>query len=123
IDVGITPALAHIAGAAEHGIAVKPIGSFLGKFAALRARSRLPHGPRRIAVIGGGAGGVELMLSVRSHLLTDARADGRDGSDFSFSLATEGEILATHDPRVRDSFRRAFAAREIALHEHQQVRA
>ena len=111
IDVGITPALAHIEGAAEHGIAVKPIGSFLGKFAALRARCRMPDGPRRIAVIGGGAGGVELILSVRSHLLADARAEGRSEAAFSFALVTDGEILATHDPKVRDSFRRALAER------------
>jgi selenide,water dikinase len=123
IDVGITPALSHIAGAAEHGIAVKPIGSFLGKFAALRARCRAPGGPRRIAVIGGGAGGVELILSVRAHLLADARAAGLDDGGFSFALATDGEILSTHDPKVRDSFRRAFAARGIVLAERSQVRA
>ena len=122
IDVGITPALAHIEGAAEHGIAVKPIGSFLGKFAALRARCRMPDGPRRIAVIGGGAGGVELILSVRSHLLADARVEGRETA-FSFALVTDGEILATHDPKVRDSFRRALAHRGIELHERQPVQA
>jgi selenide,water dikinase len=123
IDVGITPALSHIAGAAENGIAVKPIGSFLGKFAALRERCRALGGPRRIAVIGGGAGGVELLLSVRSHLLADARAAGLDESAFSFVLATDGEILSTHDPKVRASFRRAFAQRGVVLHEHSQVRA
>jgi selenide,water dikinase len=122
IDVGITPALAHIAGAAEHGIAVKPIGSFLGKFEALRARCRMPDGPRRIAVIGGGAGGVELILSVRSHLLADARAKGGETA-FSFALVTDGEILATHDPKVRNSFRRALAERRIELHERQPAQA
>jgi selenide,water dikinase len=123
IDVGITPALVYIAGAAEHGIAVKPIGSFLDKFAALRARCRTPDGPRRIAVIGGGAGGVELILSVRSHLLADARAEGRDAGAFSFVLVTDGEILSTHDPKVRASFRHALAARGIELHEHRQAHA
>jgi selenide,water dikinase len=123
IDVGITPALAPIAGAAQHGIAVKPIGSFLAKFATLRERCRSLHGPRRIAVIGGGAGGVELILSVRSHLLADARKDGRADGDFSFALVTDGEILATHDRKVRDSFRRAFAERGITLHERSQARA
>jgi selenide,water dikinase len=123
IDVGITPALAQIAGAAEHGIAVKPIGSFLRKFAVLRERCRAPQGPRRVAVIGGGAGGVELLLSVRTHLLADVRAEGRDASGFSFALVTDGEILATHDPKVRESFRRAFAVRGIELYEHQQARA
>ncbi|MEZ5831795.1 MAG: selenide, water dikinase SelD [Dongiaceae bacterium] len=123
IDVGITPVLAQIAGAAEHGIAVKPIGSFLSKFAALRKRCRAPDGPRRISVIGGGAGGVELILSVRSHLLADARREGRDGAELSFTLVTDGEILSTHDPKVCDSFRRALSDRGIALLEHQPARA
>jgi selenide, water dikinase len=122
IDVGITPALAHIAGAAEHGIAVKPIGSFLAKFTALRARCRMPDGPRRIAVIGGGAGGVELILSVRSHLMADARAKGGETA-FSFALVTDGEILATHDPKVRNSFRRALAERRIEVHERKPAQA
>jgi NADH dehydrogenase FAD-containing subunit len=65
IDVGIVPDLANIKGAIEHGIAVKPIGSFLSKFDSPVVRCKLPDGPRRIAVIGG-AGGVELLLSVRT---------------------------------------------------------
>lgn len=123
IDVGITPALGHIAGATEHGIAVKPIGAFLAKFAALRERCRAPDGPRRIAVIGGGAGGVELLLSVRSHLLADARAAGAAAADFHFALVTENEILPTHSRRVRESFRRAFAQRGMILHERCPARA
>ena len=119
LDVGITPALAALAGAAEHGIAVKPIGSFLEKFDALLARCRAPRGPRRIAVIGGGAGGVELLLSVRSRLLAQAAAS----PDFSFALVTAGEILQSHSARVRRIFRRVFAERGIELHEGRDVRA
>jgi selenide,water dikinase len=122
IDIGIAPALASIAGADAHAIAVKPIGSFLSKFDALLARCRRPDGPRRIAVIGGGAGGVELLLSVRTRLLSDPGvADHR--AQLSFALATEGEILLTHNRSVRAAFRRALAARGIALHEHRAVRA
>lgn len=123
IDVGITPALDHIAGAAAHGLAVKPIGSFLDKFDALRERCRAPDGPRCIAVVGGGAGGVELLLSVRTHLLADARSEGRDASGFAFTLVTEDEILPTHNPQVRESFRRAFAQRGMALHERRRALA
>src|SRR5215470_16597700 len=93
IDVGIVPDLAAIKGAAEHGIAVKPIGSFLSKFNALVARCKLPDGPRRIVVIGGGAGGVELLLSVRSRLL--AEFAGASPGRFSFALVTDGDLLAT----------------------------
>jgi selenide,water dikinase len=114
IDVGIAPALAPIKGAAEHAIAVKPIGSFLDKFNDLLARCRAPGGPRRIAVIGGGAGGVELLLSVRTRLLAEA-------SGLSFALVTDGEILASHNVRVREAFRRVLAARGIALHEHKRA--
>ena len=117
IDVGIAPALAAIEGAAEYAIAVKPIGSFLSKFNNLIEACRRPNGPRKVVVIGGGAGGVELLLSVRTRLLQDVPA-----ADFSFALVTDGEILATHNPRVRATFRRVFAARGVALYEHQRTR-
>lgn len=123
IDVGIAPALTPIAGAAEHAIAVKPIGSFLSKLDGLIERVRQPDGPRRIAVIGGGAGGVELLLSLRTRLLGEARAAGVNADEFSFALVSDGEILASHNARVRAAFRRIFAARQIALHEHRRARA
>jgi selenide,water dikinase len=123
IDVGITPSLTPIKGAAEHAIAVKPIGSFLSKFKNLSERCRLPGGPRRIAVIGGGAGGVELLLSVRSRLLAEAQAASHDESTFSFVLVTAGALLASHGTRVRDAFRHALAARGVEVHEHRSALA
>ena len=123
IDVGITPALGGIAGAAEYGIAVKPIGSFLQKLAGLEARCMRPDGPRHIAVIGGGAGGVELMLSLHSRLLANARERGQREAGFSFTLVTAGGILEGHNARVQDAFRRALAERGVALRERQTVAA
>jgi selenide,water dikinase len=117
IDVGSTPSLGSIAGVCEHGIAVKPIAAFLDKFDALREACRRPGGPRRIAVIGGGAGGVELLLSVRTRL----RAEAADPGAFTFMLVTDGEILSTHNARVRAGFRRAFAERGMPLLEHRRV--
>jgi len=122
IDVGITPALAAIAGAQMHAIAVKLIGSFLEKLDALLERCRAPDGPRHIAVIGGGAGGVELILSVRSRLIADAQTHGWDAANLSFALVTDGEILQAHHPRVRSAFRRILTERKVALHEHRRAR-
>lgn len=118
LDVGVVPALASIAGAEKNAIAVKPIGSFLGKINGLMGRCRDPDGPRRIAVIGGGAGGVELLLSLRTRLRAEAGNAGVSADAFSFQLVTDGEILATHNRRVREAFRRVLMARGIALHEH-----
>ncbi len=124
LDVGITPALAQIAGAAEHAIAVKPIGAFLSKFDDLLRRCRSPGRPRRIAVIGGGAGGVELALSIEARLRAEMTAAmTHDTSALAFALVTEGEILATHNSRVRHAFRRILRERDIELHEHRRARA
>jgi selenide,water dikinase len=117
IDVGITPDLKTIAGAAAHAMAVKPIGLFLSKLNALLESIRTTNDTRRIAVIGGGAGGVELLLSVRTRILAQAAKLGSDLRKFEFALITEGEILQTHNPRVRATFRRIFEQRGIALHE------
>ena len=123
LDVGSTPSLDAIQGAREHGIAVKPIGEFLGKFNTLRADCRRADGPRHIAVIGGGAGGVELLLSARTRLRAEAAQDGRDAERFSFTLITDGDILPTHNERVRAAFRRVFAERGIELLENHRVTA
>jgi len=121
LDVGSTPSLDAILGAREHGMAVKPISEFLAKFETLRAQCAKPDGPRRIAVIGGGAGGTELLLSVRTRLRAEAVRDGRDPGAFSFQLVTDGKILATHNTRVRAAFGRVFAECKIALLENHRV--
>jgi selenide, water dikinase len=121
IDVGITPELASIAGAVEHGVAVKPIGAFLAKLEALRARCRGGE-VRRIAVIGGGAGGVELLLSLRTRLRADAAHDGRD-PDISFTLVTGEALLATHNVLVRRVFQKHLAAAGVTVHERCPVTA
>lgn len=115
IDVGIAPAVSTIAGAAMQAIAVKPVSTFLERFAALRAACRADTRPRRIVTIGGGAGGVELVLAMQARLLADARADGRPAPQFA--LITAENILPNHAERVRTIFRRIFAERGIALHE------
>jgi selenide, water dikinase len=121
IDVGITPDLASVAGAAERGIAVKPIGAFLAKLEHLRARCSAGE-VRRIAMIGGGAGGVELVLSLRKRLCADAARDHRD-LGISFALVTSEALLPTHNVRVRRAFREHLAAAGIELHEHCAVTA
>ena len=119
IDVGITPDLASIAGAAEYGIAVKPIGSFLTKLEHLRARCRTGE-LRRIAVIGGGAAGVELVMSLRTRLRVDAAQVGRK-PDISFALVTAEALLATHNVRVQRAFRKRVIAAGIEVHEYWPV--
>src|SRR5436309_4313347 len=67
IDIGSAPRTDDVPGAAEHTIAVKPIARFAARWEALLARA--PNLPKlRLAVVGGGAGGVELALSAHHRL-------------------------------------------------------
>ena len=111
LDIGSRPNTGEVPGAAEHAIPVKPIDGFLARFAALEARVAAGRS-RHVLLVGGGAGGVELLLSVAWRL-------GRElpRRDLRFSLVTAGaDILPTFPHAVRARFRAVLAARGIAVH-------
>ncbi len=89
-------------------IPVKPIGLFIPRWQALRdaALARSPGDPPlRLAVVGGGAGGVELALAVH-HALGPAAA--------RISLVTAGaRLLDGHSQRVQRRFANVLASRGI----------
>jgi selenide,water dikinase len=64
IDVGSSAQLAGISGAREHGLAVKPVEPFLAGLTALERRAERGQ-LERIAVIGGGAAGIEIAAALR----------------------------------------------------------
>lgn len=116
IDIGSTPNTAQISGAVEHAIPVKPIDGFLARFMAMKERVLARKGGARIAVIGGGAGGVELMLSVAHRLRREAAETGLHPKDLRFVLVTAGaEILPRFPPAFRAAFREILNARDIAV--------
>lgn len=76
IDVGITPDLSGIAGADRHGLAVKPIGSFLARCDAVLGAAAEDGRLRAIAVVGNGAAGVELAFALAARLRARGEARG-----------------------------------------------
>ncbi len=127
INIGSTPRLANVPGAAEHAVPVKPINGFNQRWLALLARTRARTGVTRIAVVGGGAGGVELTLAMQYRLRDELRALGRDPDELQMHLVTrDAHILPTHNAAVRRSFARVLIDRGVVLHvgaEVQQVDA
>jgi len=109
IDIGSTPNTAQISGAVEHAIPVKPIDGFLARFMAMKQRVLARKGGARIAVIGGGAGGVELMLSVAHRLRREAGESAQRHAD------SEVEKL----PRLGASKARAY---RMGRHDHEHDR-
>ncbi|AMJ59816.1 FAD-dependent oxidoreductase [Bosea sp. PAMC 26642] len=100
LNVGITPDLASIAGADVHGIAVKPIGSFLSRFEGLSGRG----GPRRIAIVGNGAAGVELAFALKARLQDGQQA----GTPCEIVLIGSGPVVEKLNPGIRRRVERAL---------------
>ncbi len=121
IDVGIAPNLQTIEGAAEHGLAVKPVSTFAARWRALERAALSPEGPRRIAVVGVGAAGFELVLAIRHRLRGQAAAAGIDPDGFSFVLIGDSELLPSHNARARALARREIETQGVTLIENEKV--
>src|SRR6266480_2814404 len=99
------------AGAAEHALRVRPVEPFLAGWERLRESARRGE-VRRIAVIGGGAAGVEVLLAMRH---------GLAGVAVEFALFSELPILAGHGARRR--IVRMLCERGVAVHAGRKVLA
>jgi len=106
LDIGSTPRLDDVPGAAEHTVAVKPIARFAERWEALLERAQA-EGRVRLAIVGGGAGGVELALSAQHRLL------GLLGTAPEVTLVTREGLLPSHNTAVRRRFESIFAERGI----------
>jgi selenide,water dikinase len=116
LDIGSTPNTGGVPGAAEHAIPVKPIDGFLPRFEAMLGRVLARRGRSRIALVGAGPGGVEMLLSIERRLRSEVAAAGHDAAALGFVLVSgTGDILPTLPEGVRARARRIFAERGIAI--------
>jgi len=107
LDIGSSPATLGIPGADRHVLPVKPVPAFLARWAMIRDSAIRPDS---IVVVGAGAGGVELCLSMQAALMRDGGAQPR------FTLVSaDSEILPTHPSAVRRTFRRTLAQRGVEV--------
>ena len=97
------------AGAAEHALRVRPIEPFLAGWERLRESASRGE-VSRIAVIGGGAAGVEVLLAMRH---------GLAGAATQFALFSELPVLAGHGGRRRMA--RILGERGVAVHSGRKV--
>jgi selenide, water dikinase len=127
INIGSTPQLGGVPGAAEHAVAVKPIQRFNDRWVTLLERVKQHAGKTTIAVVGAGAGGVELTLAMQFRLRNELKAINRNPDDLIFHLFTNiATILPTHNAGVRKRFEAVLAERGVVVHVNaavNQVRA
>ena len=116
LNTGSTPRTDDVPGADGAVVPVKPIDRFGQNWQALHDRVMARDVALRIGVVGGGAGGVEVLLAMRHRLLTDLAHTGRDPDGLEFFLITQTpDVLPTHNPRVRKKFMRVLQAQGVNL--------
>jgi len=116
IDVGSTPPIAGIHGAAEHAIAAKPFTTFAQRWDRLVASAET-GGLRKVVVIGGGAAGLELALAMQHRL---AHAGARH--PIEYAVVTDAHcVLPDHNAGTRAALERLLAERGVAVHLNSRV--
>jgi selenide,water dikinase len=122
INIGSTPQLSTVPGADESAVPVKPIHRFDHRWQALLQRVQTEPRHTTIAVVGAGAGGVELTLAMQYRLRGELAAQGRDPDELEMHLFNAGpHILATHNARVRAWFEQTLADRGVVVHNDAMV--
>ncbi|HOZ63347.1 MAG TPA: selenide, water dikinase SelD [Burkholderiaceae bacterium] len=122
INIGSTPQLGGVPGAVDYAVAVKPITRFNDRWLALLKRVQQHPGKTTIAVVGAGAGGVELLLAMQWRLRHELNQLGRNPDELVFHLFTDRDvILPTHNAGVRKTFDNALAQRGVVVHRNAPV--
>src|SRR3954447_5067843 len=106
LDIGSTPRLDDIPGAAEHTVPVKPIADFAERWEALLERARDMR-KLRLGIVGGGAGGVELAMAAQHRLA------GLLDTPPEITLITREGLLPSHNEAVRRRVKTIFRERNI----------
>lgn len=111
LDVGSIPVKQGVAGVDERAIAVKPVREFLAAWQTLQSRVRA-GGVRSIAVVGGGAAGVEMLLAMQFCLTQlNLRAAPQ------FCLVTDtAKLLPQHPALVRAVLTHNLERKGVTMH-------
>lgn len=116
IDIGSTPDTLNVKGAREYTIPAKPVPIFLEGWQKILENAT--DKPLTIAIVGGGAGGVELALNIQTHL---EKVRG-SRQELTLYLVHRGEkLLPDHNYRVSQRLETLLQQRGIQLHLSERV--
>ena len=124
INIGSTPSLREVPGAAGVAVPVKPISTFVARWERFRARVAAASGPVKVGVVGVGAGGVELVLAVQFALHRMLEEIGRPAETLEFHLfGASDTILPTHNRGMGRRLERVLRERGVQVHLGQAVKS
>ncbi|BCL37591.1 FAD-dependent oxidoreductase [Nostoc sp. MS1] len=123
IDIGSTPATLSVSGAAEYAVPAKPVSQLLEHwYRVVDSVTQNPHIKINIAIAGGGAGGVELALSMQAHLQRILKQAQQPLSNLEIHLFhRRPELMSHHHPSVQRQIKQVLIQRGVKLHLEQTV--
>ena len=117
LDIGSTPQAINVAGAKEYAIPAKPVPVFLDAWYKLKQTAANTQ-QLSIAIVGGGAGGVELALNMQACL----REILPTNNALKIHLIHRGaQLLSGHNDWVSNKLTKIIKQRGIRLHLQQEV--
>ncbi len=123
IDIGSTPQAIKVPGAQKWATPAKPVPQFLASWNRLCAEvSNSPEQAISLAIVGGGAGGVELALNMQRHLHDLLKQSQQDVNNLTIHLFHRGqELLSHHNSWVSKRLEKILIKRGIQLHLQEDV--
>ena len=117
LNIGSRPDIAGVPGAADFGTPVKPINRFVDRWHSLVDRVLGQPGPHRIAVVGAGAAGTEMVLSIQFRLRHLLDKHGRQDEILEMHLVSKSSrVTPSHDPGVSKRFDRILDERGVNVY-------
>jgi selenide,water dikinase len=128
IDIGSTPAVIDVPGADEYAIPAKPVAKFLSKWNHLVEEfTKNPQKPISLGIVGGGAGGVELAMTMQRHLhqiLGAKQRLSRNPEEISLQIHLfhrGAELMTGHSRWVRRRLQDILMSRGVQVHLEETV--
>jgi selenide,water dikinase len=117
INIGSRPEITTVSGAAEFTTPVKPINRFVDRWHQLTLRVLEQNGPHRIAVVGAGAAGVEILLAIQFRLRQLLNQQQRNNERLEFHLISKSrQIMPSFPAAVAQKFEHILAERQVRVH-------
>lgn len=125
IDIGSTPAKESVPGVAKYAILAKPVPQFLMRWnQIIESVAQHPQSSLSLGIVGGGAGGVELAMTMQHRIHQVKKSSGQSLHDPSFNsqsvkihLFHRGtQLLPGHNDWVRRKIQNLLINRDIQIH-------
>jgi len=122
INIGSRPVSLHIPGVNNFTIPVKPIDNFLTNWQRVSEKAIHSKDNFNLAIVGAGAGGVEMALATQYRLQQLLKQHNRSVESLSIDLYCDtDDILPTHNKQVRKRFSRILKQRNINVHSGHRI--